>query len=44
LNIATQCALGVQYLHHEQYWAEEEMKEDRGLLPRVIASVLSIAT
>jgi len=28
LNIATQCALGVQYLHHEQYWAEEEVKED----------------
>jgi len=23
LNIATQCALGVQYLHHEQYWADE---------------------
>jgi len=28
LNIATQCALGVQYLHHEQYWAEEEVQED----------------
>ena len=28
LNIATQCALGVQYLHHEQYWAEEEKNED----------------
>ena len=28
LNIATQCALGVQYLHHEQYWAEEEELED----------------
>jgi len=28
LNIATQCALGVQYLHHEQYWAEEERGED----------------
>ena len=28
LNIATQCALGVQYLHHEQYWADEEVQED----------------
>jgi len=28
LNIATQCALGVQYLHHEQYWADEEKNED----------------
>ena len=27
LNIAVQCALGVQYLHQEQYWAEEEVKE-----------------
>ena len=27
LNIATQCALGVQYLHYEQYWAEEEVLE-----------------
>ena len=24
LTIATECALGVQYLHHERYWAEEE--------------------
>ena len=23
-----QCALGVQYLHHERYWAEEEVRED----------------
>ena len=23
-----QCALGVQYLHHERYWAEEEVQED----------------
>ena len=28
LNIAIQCALGVQYLHQEQYWAEEEAQED----------------
>jgi len=28
LNIATQCALGMQYLHHEQYWAEEDVNED----------------
>ena len=27
LGIATQCALGVQYLHQERYWAEEEVKE-----------------
>jgi len=27
LNIATQCALGVQYLHHEQYWADKEVLE-----------------
>ena len=25
---ALECALGVQYLHHEQYWAEEEEAED----------------
>ena len=24
LGIATECALGVQYLHQERYWAEEE--------------------
>jgi len=24
LSIATQCALGVQYQHNEQYWEEEE--------------------
>ena len=28
LKTATECALGVQYLHHEQYWAEEEEVED----------------
>ena len=33
LNIATQCALGVQYLHHEQYWAEEEKNEDGQIIP-----------
>ena len=27
LNIATQCALGVQYLHHEHFWADEEVLE-----------------
>jgi len=32
LNIATQCALGVQYLHHEQYWTDEEVKEDGGVV------------
>jgi len=30
LNIAIQCAVGVQYLHHEQYWAEEEEKNEDG--------------
>jgi len=33
LNIATQCAVGVQYLHHEQYWAEEEKNEDDQIIP-----------
>jgi len=33
LNIATQCALGVQYLHQEQYWAEEEKNEDGTIIP-----------
>ena len=33
LNIATQCALGVQYLHHEQYWAKEEKYEDGMVVP-----------
>ena len=33
LNIATQCALGVQYLYHEQYWAEEEKNEDGQIIP-----------
>ena len=28
LNIAIECALGVQYLHQERYWAEEEKNED----------------
>jgi len=28
LNIAIECALGVQYLHQERYWAEEEVQED----------------
>ena len=27
LQIAVECALGVQYLHHERYWAEEEVQE-----------------
>ena len=33
LNITIQCALGVQCLHHEQYWAEEEMNEDGKVVP-----------
>jgi len=33
LNIATQCALGVQYLHQEQYWADEEKNEDGQIIP-----------
>jgi len=33
LHIATQCALGVQYLHHERYWAEEEVKEKGCVVP-----------
>ena len=32
-NIATQCALGVQYLHQEQYWADEEKNEDGQIIP-----------
>ena len=28
LMTGIECALGVQYLHHEQYWAEEEEVED----------------
>ena len=28
-----QCALGVQYLHNEQYWAEEEVKEGGEVVP-----------
>jgi len=33
LGIATQCALGLQYLHNEQYWAEEEKNEDGQIIP-----------
>jgi len=32
LNIAIQCAVGVQYLHHEQYWAEET-NDDGQIIP-----------
>ena len=28
LRTSTECALGVQYLHHERYWSEEEEVED----------------
>jgi len=27
LNIATQCALAVQYLHQERYWADEVLED-----------------
>jgi len=33
LQIAVQCALGVEYLHHEQYWADEEKKENGQIIP-----------
>jgi len=28
-----QCALGVQYLHNEQYWADEEVMEGGEVVP-----------
>ena len=30
MRIATECALGVQYLHHERYWSEGNDLEPAG--------------